>query len=149
MRMDTSTVWDSTANRGDWVLDGASLETGNDVTTALLISLFTDRMTDVDDIIPDGTTDPRGWWGDDLVVGPIGSRLWLLFREKQTKETLQRAYDYIVEAIQWMIDDKVVARFDINVSWVARGQMGAQITAFKQDGAIVPNTFTWAWQGND
>lgn len=149
MRMDTSTVWDSTANRGDWILDGASLGTGNDVTTALLISLFTDRIADVDDIIPDGTTDPRGWWGDDVASGPIGSRLWLLFREKQTKETLQRAYDYIVEAIQWMIDDKVVARFDINVSWVARGQMGAEITAFKQDGAIVPNAFTWAWQGND
>ncbi|MBN9096088.1 phage GP46 family protein [Pandoraea pnomenusa] len=147
--MDTSTVWDSTANRGDWVLDGASLETGNDVTTALLISLFTDRMADVDDIIPDGTSDPRGWWGDDVAAGAIGSRLWLLFREKQTKETLQRAYDYIVEAIQWMIDDKVVARFDINVSWISRGQMGAQVTAFKQDGAIVPNTFTWAWQGND
>ncbi|WP_150721666.1 phage GP46 family protein [Pandoraea capi] len=147
--MDTSTVWDSAANRGDWVLDGASLETGNDVTTALLISLFTDRMADIDDIIPDGTTDPRGWWGDDANAGSIGSRLWLLFREKQTKETLQRAYDYIVEAIQWMIDDKVVARFDINVSWIARGQMGAQITAYKQDGAIVPNTFTWAWQGND
>ncbi len=75
--------------------------------------------------------------------------MWLIFREKQTKETLQRAYDYIVEAIQWMVDDEVVARFDINVSWIKRGQLGAQVTAYKQDGAIVPNTFTWAWQGND
>jgi phage gp46-like protein len=111
------------------------------------VSLFTDRMAAPDDVIPDGSNDPRGWWGDEGETTLIGSRLWLLQRAKQTTETLQRAYDYIAEALQWLIDDNVVARFDITVQWVRESFLGAQIVAYQQDGTSVASAFTWAWQG--
>ncbi|KWR88761.1 phage GP46 family protein [Cupriavidus sp. IDO] len=144
---DTTTVWDVANARGDWQMSGALLATGNDLSTAVLISLFTDRIAEPDDVIPDGSNDPRGWWGDEFSAVKIGSRLWLLTRAKQTQETLQRAYDYIVEALQWMIDDGVVAKFDVLVEWTAAGELGAQVVAYKQDGSTVANAYTWAWQG--
>jgi phage gp46-like protein len=144
---DTTTVWDTANSRGDWVMSGALLQTGNDLQTALLISLFTDRIAAPDDVIPDGTNDPRGWWGDAGETVEIGSRLWLLQRAKQTQETLQRAYDYIVEALQWLIDDGVVAKFDVLVEWTKASELGAQVVAYKQDGSTVASAFTWAWNG--
>ncbi|HBD37518.1 phage GP46 family protein [Cupriavidus sp. UBA2534] len=144
---DTTTIWGTANSRGDWQMSGALLTTGNDLETALLISLFTDRVAEPEDVIPDGSNDPRGWWGDEFGTVKIGSRLWLLDRSKQTQETLQRAYDYIVEALQWMIDDGVVAKFDVYVEWTAAGELGAQVVAYKQDGSTVAKAYSWAWQG--
>ncbi len=143
---DTTISWDAAHSRGDWTMSGPVLTTGNDLRTAILISLFTDRIAAPGDVIPDGGNDPRGWWADDDV--PIGSRLWLLRRAKQTKDTLQRAYDYIAESLQWLIDDKVVARFDIMTQWVRDTFLGAQIIAYKQDGTqLTSGLYTWAWSG--
>jgi phage gp46-like protein len=143
---DATISWDAANNRGDWSMSGPILTTGNDLETAIIISLFSDRMAQPDDVIPDGSNDPRGWWADDTV--PIGSRLWLLRRAKQTKDTLQKAYDYIAEALQWMIDDGVVGRFDISVQWVRAGVLGAQITAYKPSGTLLTTgRYTWAWEG--
>lgn len=142
---DITTAWSPALGRGDWVQLGAQLQSGNDLSTAVLISLFTDRIAHVDDIIPDGTTDPRGWWADDPAY-PIGSRLWLLTRAKQTSETLARAQDYIAEALQWLIDDGVVARFGITVEWTRSGQLGARVTAYRSDGSTTALNFASVWR---
>jgi phage gp46-like protein len=135
---------------GSYVLNtfngGGCLATGDDLQTAIIISLFSDRMAQPGDVIPDGSNDPRGWWADGAV--PIGSRMWLLRRSKQIPETSQLAYTYIAEALQWLIDDGVVAQFDISVQWPSRGVLDAQITAYKQDGTtLMTGLFTWAWNG--
>lgn len=144
---DITTVWVPALSRGDWVLAGADLQSGDDLITAVLISLFTDRIANEDDEIPDGTGDARGWWADAGEKYPIGSRLWLLSREKQTEATRSRANDYIVEALQWLIDDGVVARFDVFVAWVAPSNLGAQIVANRTDGSTVAMNFASVWQG--
>lgn len=144
---DIAISWDAAHARGDWTVTGPDLTTGNDLETAILVSLFTDRMAAPDDVIPDGSGDPRGWWGDQGETHQIGSRLWLLERAKQTTDTLQRAYDYIAEALQWLIDDGVVARFDITVQWVSGGFLGAQVVAYEQSGTTVSSAFKWVWNG--
>lgn len=142
---DTQTRWDPTQGRGDWAMSGPILATGNDLETAILISLFTDRQAARDDEIPDGTTNPRGWWGDLDSDTQIGSRLWLLSRAKQTTETLQRANDYIAEALQWLIDDGVVASFDIVVEWTAASRLGALIVAHKTSGTTTSVAYQSLW----
>lgn len=143
---DATISWDTANSRGDWSMSGPLLTTGDDLQTAIIISIFSDRMAQPGDVIPDGSNDPRGWWADDTV--PIGSRLWLLRRAKQTKETLQKAYDYLAEALQWLIDDGVVGRFDISTQWVRTSVLGAQITAYKPDGTLLTTgRYTWAWEG--
>ncbi len=137
--------WSAADSRGDWViLPDGDLETGDDLATAILFSLFTDRVAGPDDVIPDGSADRRGWWGDEK----IGSRLWLLDRAKQTEETRQRAADYIAEALQWLIDDGVVSRFDTTVVWVRNAMLGVRLVAYRSSGGTSTAAFDWAWKGS-
>jgi len=133
---DIRTVWDAAVARGDWMLSEGALLTGADLSTAMLVSVFTDAMAAPDDVIPDGTGDPRGWWGDQFDPdAPLGSKLWLLEREKQTQTTLNRAYDYLAEALRWLIDDGVVARFDISVALQCSSSSCNQVERFAANDA--------------
>ncbi|MDE1715754.1 phage GP46 family protein [Chromobacterium amazonense] len=143
--MDISTVWVA-GTHGDWAQVGPGLLSGNDIQSAVLLSVFTDREAGPDDVIPDGSGDPRGWCLDDP-ARPIGSRLWLLARAKQTRETANRARDYIAESLQWLIDDGVVAKFDITTQWVAPSTLGAQVVAYNATGTRQALQFKWAWNG--
>ncbi|WP_027813322.1 phage GP46 family protein [Burkholderia cenocepacia] len=142
---DLTLSWDSATNHADWVLAGADLATGNDLASAVLISIFTDREASADDVIPDGSTDRRGWWADEEV--PIGSRMWLLKRAKQSTQTAQRAYDYLAEALQWLIDDGVAGRIEITTQWVRRGTLGARIVVIKNGVVLLDGQYVWVWEG--
>ncbi|HZR87900.1 MAG TPA: phage GP46 family protein [Bradyrhizobium sp.] len=142
---DITTVWQGAF--GDWQMAGAALLAGNDLETAALISLFTDAEAGPDDEIPDGTDDARGWWGDQGETYPIGSKLWLLERSKKTPETLAKAKDYIAAALQWMIDDGVIAGLDILTEWDGLGFLAAQITFHQPNGVKLTRNFSWAWAG--
>lgn len=141
---DIALSWDKT--RADVQLVGKGLRTGDDLITALTVSLFTDRRAADDDELLDGSDDRRGWWGDNAAA-PLGSRLWMLERSKRTQQTLQLARDYIAEALQWLIDDGVVSAFDITVEWLPGSQLSALVTAHRNDGTREANSFTWAWNG--
>lgn len=146
---DTAIAWMRDLASGDWSMAGADLASGSDLETAILISLFSDREANVDDLIPDGTNDPRGWIGDVDQPYKIGSRIWLLVRSKQTQETLRLANDYVAEALQWLIDDGAVARFDISTEWTRRGVLGVGVVAYQQGGATQALNFSWVWKADN
>lgn len=75
---------------------------GDNITTNVIASLFTDRRAQPSDELPDGGTDRRGWWGDTYRKERLGSRLWLLSREKQMQTVLSKAQSYASEALLWM-----------------------------------------------
>lgn len=141
---DISTIWKQT--HGDWQMAGADLGSGGDLATAVLISLFTDRVAIPDDVIPDGSADPRGWWGDDPTT-PIGSRLWLIFRGKRTQDTVSNAQNYAEEALRWMEDDGAIAGFDVYVEWQTPSTLAMRVTLFKNDGTKQTIAFAWVWNG--
>lgn len=142
---DITTVWVTNDGRGDWQITGGVLTQGNDLVTAVLISLFTDRQALDSDRLPDGTTDRRGWIGDLNAASPIGSRLWLLDRSKHTADVLDKAQSYIAEAVQWLIDDGIVAGFEIGVQWASASTLVGVIIAHKPDGNQETINFNWAW----
>lgn len=130
----------------DIAMNGADLLTGNDLQSAILISLFTNRLAEADDPLPDPNGDRQGWWGDDFanVDGDlIGSRLYLLNREKQTNETLVRAKEYVEEALQWLLDDLVVDTLNVNVAYVQQGFLGIQVQCV--DGKGVSSQYSFVW----
>jgi phage gp46-like protein len=96
-------------------------------------------------VIPDGSNDPRGWVGDLGATVPIGSRLWLLSRAKLVPAVAAQAKSLAAQALQWMVDDSVVARFDINTEIVQPNRLNMQVVAYKQDGTRVAMDFTHAW----
>ena len=141
---DFATIWDAAAAQCDFVMAGTQPATGGDLATAILISVFSDRQAETDDTIPDLTGDARGWWGDVDEPVKIGSRMWLLERSKATPDVPLRAKDYLAEALQWLIDDGVVAKFDIETE-LAGEQLHARVTAWRADGSTVAQHFSWVW----
>jgi len=139
---DITTVWNAAMGHGDYAMQGPSLQSGSDLQTAMLLSLFTDRQAESSDETTDG--DRRGWWADDP-NHLLGSRLWLLGREKGPLNIAQRAKDYAAEALQWLIDDGVVAAFEIEPVWVTPNQLDLDVVALKRSGAAVASRFTEVW----
>lgn len=147
---DIRIVWDVAEFQGDWLLAGSVLDESRALATAVAVSLLTDRTADDDDALPFGTSDRRGWWGDfeaGLIHGgtPVGSKLWLLRREKQEPETRARAEQYIREALAWMLADGVVASIDLVVDWFADGALGAEITMHRGGKSSVAVRFESLW----
>lgn len=140
--------WDNNNATGDWSLATGDLQTGQDLETACLVSLFTDKQATPDFVPTDGSSDRRGWWADPYLDQPLGSNLWQLERAKKTRDTLALARRYALDALGWLVDDGLAQQVDCNTSWV--GGVGATLLAIavaivKPDGSISRFTFGWAW----
>jgi phage gp46-like protein len=157
---DVRTAWNPPTApwSADWLMDPPGLETDRDLETAVILSLFTDASAHVEDVIPDMTDDRRGWWGNSGPVGDqaappegaMGSRLWLLAREKSTDLTRRRAIQYAAEALGWITADGVAARVDVQARYLDAdgfppGFLGMRIRILRWDGTVYDSRFAWAW----
>ena len=99
-------------------LNGAqvSADMTDSLSRAVVISLFTwQRASQSDEVDNDQR---MGWWGDTFAEekgDKIGSKLWLLLRQKITEETLNRAQEYAYESLKWLIDDGICSDITVNV----------------------------------
>ena len=119
---------------------GAGLVSGSDIETAVLISIFTDAQAGPDDVIPDGTDNPRGWWADPT----LGSKLWLLQRAKRTSGTLLTAIAYLKQALAWLTVDGVAQSVDVTAEWQPGGILAGQIVVTQPGGSLsVPFAYAW------
>ncbi|WP_414832189.1 phage GP46 family protein [Afifella sp. YEN Y35] len=105
---------DETKNRG-------GLRARAQLATAILMLLQTDRRADPSEL-RDGD-DNRGWAGDgfdldaDNSERPLGSKLWLLRRRSVDEvETPRLAEDYAREALDVLIEQRAVARIDVQAT---------------------------------
>lgn len=92
--------WNNALSHGALTITHDGLARDEGLVTLVLISLFTDVRAGADDVIPDGSDDPRGWPGDSFSQYEWGSKLWLLDREKLTEAVRQRVEDYARLAMQ-------------------------------------------------
>ncbi|WP_145578099.1 phage GP46 family protein [Yersinia alsatica] len=144
MTTDIKTVWDVDASLGDWRTGQGGLLDGDDLHTAILLSLFTDRLARADDDI-DGD-DRRGWWGDSGVTSAIGSRLWLLRRQKLTTQVAIKAEDYAREALAWLMEDAVVSVISPRAQIIFPNTL-LLIIAYQQPGKTQSSVkFSWVWE---
>jgi phage gp46-like protein len=137
------------ALQGDWSLSGKDLASGDGLQTAVVISLFSDRLATVDDGVPGD--DLRGWWGDAYPDKPgdlLGSRLWLLSREKQVTAALRHAEAYAKEALQWLVADGVARSVVVTAEIVGSGILGLTITINRSVDPPVKYRFETFWKGN-
>jgi len=76
----------------------------------------------------------------------IGSRLWLLSREKQVQEVLNRAREYAAEALQWLIDDGIAQDVEIEASFDRPGLLALLVTITRPPGDAVEFRFSTTWR---
>lgn len=101
----SATVSDVAISRGDLQMD-AGLQ------TAVIVSLFCDARASDTDTLPHGQTDKRGFWGDDA-NNRVGSKLWLLGREKVLPAVAEKAAQYARDALQWLVDDGIAGGVEV------------------------------------
>lgn len=155
MSNDIRIAWDTTLMEGDFnfLVDSQDLESDEGLETAVIISLFSDRRARADDILPDpNSQNRRGWWGDlispDVEGDQIGSRLWLLNREKTLESVLVKAKEYAEEALQWLIDDGVAAEVVVvaeREKIVGSDRLGISIKIRRVDGNAEAFNFGAQW----
>jgi len=136
-------------HRFDVSLAGPDLATDEGLETAVLVSLFTDRRAEPDDQLPDGSNDLRGWWGDTFADQPndrIGSRLWLLGREKQTASVVERAREYAKEALAWLTADGAAKSVTVEAEIGATGVLALAIEIERPDTSRVNYRYSYAWE---
>ena len=158
-------LWDTYWNESDlgqyvcdWKLAGPTAPNNNyglaadhALNTAILICLFTWRRAEPSDVLPAGT-DPKGWWGDSVDLQeneqPIGSRLWLLLRSTLDANTANLAQDYANEALQTLIDQGAVARFDVVATPdILNSYLVLDVKGYSQDGQLIyDQKFTRLWR---
>ena len=144
IRLVQSSLWPGYDVQSDWrLLDDGTLDERQALATAVIVALGTDALAERDDILPDpDSTDRAGWWGDldasEIWGGwPIGSRLWLLKRDKIEDHgaargaTVTRVDRYIREALQPLVDRRIASTFDVKASRVGRERIDARVVIYR------------------
>lgn len=124
------------------------IATGQDLETAVIISLFTWRRAESQDDVPQGS--PKyGWWGDQLaddIQHKTGSRLWLMLRRKLTRQTINDAVEYMKQSLQWMIKDGVAGSIDVTAERNGLYEMDALIKIYRNGGQPAELRYSELWQ---
>lgn len=146
---DIGIFWTPSLASGDFAVSANDLAQDGGLETAVFLSLFTNRRAADGDVLPDAGNDRKGWWADAVPVvegDQVGSRLWLLARSKETQDVVDRAREYAIEALQWLLDDRVAARVDVTSEIVGKGMLRLTITTTRP--SVDPTTyrFNYAWQ---
>lgn len=155
MPKDIRIVWDANLMKGDFSFNSLlqDLESDEGIESAVVISVFTDRRAEIDDILPDpDNPDLRGWWGDlaspEVEGDQIGSRNWLFSREKTLASVLVRMKQYTEEALSWMIEDGVAVRVDVTterIGPVGSDRLILSVSIYKVDGTKIALKYNAQW----
>ena len=145
---DLRLFWSGEDFAADLLLADGDLATDAGLRSAVIVSLFTDRRARPDDVLPQQGADPRGWWPDALgdPDDQIGSRLWLLSREKQLPTVLAKARDYAMEALAWLVRDGVASSVEVETEISAPGVLGLAVFITRPDGPD-RQRFDFVWKG--
>ncbi len=130
-------------------VQNVDLATESGLRSAVLVSLFTDRRAADDDPLPSSALDLRGWWADawpEMAGDLVGSRLWLLSREKQTAAVLHRAREYSEEALAWLIEDHVATAVAVSAEWIRTGMLRLQVAITLADQTRFKDVFNYQLQ---
>lgn len=114
----------------------------------VLILLFTDKRADDSDILPNGCVDKQGFWGDTLLGSSIGSKLWLLQRERMGNKLIVQAQQYCEESLQPLIDDKIIDSVTVEVkrNETNKNELVFNISIIKLNKGSVGYSYFYNWQ---
>lgn len=139
---DVELAWDGMG--ADASLDQYDLRSENGLRTAVMLSLFADRRAGSDDIVDDD--DKRGWWADMFAARPIGSRLWLLDREKDLPEVVNKAHDYAREALEWLVEDGIAKTVEVDVTSESAEHLEIHVRIKRPNNDLLKMKFQRRWQ---
>ena len=115
------TLTDGLQTQGDWTIDGDSAFENNEIYSAVLMCIFTDRRAPQDLELPGDDDDRRGYHGDFYDVrtergeAELGSLLWLYERAALTDDNIKGMEDAIRDCLLPLESQGLVADYDVTV----------------------------------
>jgi len=148
---DFSFRYDKRKGFADMQIENGDFKLGDDLETATIIALFSDRRaTDsefrnftVGDVRPELN---RGWWGSSFLASQLGSGLWLLYRGKKDNNTLASFETYTKEALQWLIDDSTARAVESETRF-DKATVIHKVSITKADSETINMTYSFVWDG--
>jgi len=145
---DIRTTW--VGHIGAWQIEAGDLASDDGLQTAVIISLFTDALCSADEAASASAATRRGWWGDAYADVPgdlIGSRLWLLAREKRLPKVVERARQYAADALQWLVTDRVADSVEVQAEMVGTDTLALAIAITRRSEPLARYRFEAFWMG--
>lgn len=152
---DAALAFDSVALESDLAIVAGDLAPERDLSTAILLSLFTDRRAPPSLDLA-GERDRRGFWGDAYAEkdgDAFGSLLWTLAREKSLAIVTERAKRYCEEALAWMIADGIAERVNVTVerlpiaaAQTVRPVLAIAVEVVKPPDRLLAFRFRYVWE---
>ncbi|EGU31082.1 phage GP46 family protein [Vibrio scophthalmi] len=133
-------------DHSDIELGSSGIKQDDSWLTLVILMLFTDRRALDDDELPGRTKDRRGWPGDTYFPYPIGSRLWLLHREKIVPRVLFDAKDYAQEALEPLVLEGYARSVFVEVSVWNKDWMRFDIRIVKPDDNTMSYAISQLWE---
>lgn len=143
----------------DWqlLMDG-ELDDTQALATAVCVALGTNSLASLDDRLPDpDSSDRQGWWGDmdtDIwSAWPIGCKVWLESRsalesgDGKYGATQTRLINYVRDALQPFIDNKICTRFEIMSTKVDSQRVDMLVRIYRGPRYAVDLMYQVLWQG--
>lgn len=155
MANDIVLTWDMNLQGCKMIFASNDVVTSQSLLTPVLVSIFTDARAAADDILPDPQDiDRRGSWMDETNIDKpndaIGSRLWLLEREKATDENALRAKMYIEESLKWMLEEGICSllKVETEIQWPSQNTpvLAFSVAIQKPDGTKESYKFEAEWR---
>jgi len=136
LRLKRTQQWDF-----DLDFDGQDLVLGDDMETAVIISLFTwaHRAAEDPDPVPGG--DQMGWWADETLEPSgdfLGGKIWLSQRSKITPDLFLQLEQWGAECLDWMVQDGVGDSVSITMEKSALELNRLDILVQVQKGGRIP-----------
>jgi phage gp46-like protein len=142
----------------DWLLTPmGQIDDTQQLATAVIVALGTDRRANPDDPLPDlRDDDRRGWWGDldaeAIWQGwPIGSRLWLLARSKivdgasRGGSTIAKVETYVREALHPFMNAKIASRITVAAARTGIDRISATAVIYRGPLNVIELRFQGLW----
>lgn len=126
----------------DIAIDNGDIVSDNGLATSVLISLFTDARSPSEKLLPAGEDSLRGWWGDFDSDETTGSLLWLISREKTLPETAERAREYCVAALRWLIEEDIAESYTVEATLVKPFSIQIKIAILRGDA----KRYSYLWE---
>lgn len=148
---DISFKFDKGKNYADIQIEGGDLRLGDDLETAVCLSLFTDRRASSAEILDfqKGIIERqsrRGYWANDFRDIKQGSALWLLSRSKRQELTRSRAEAYASEALQWLKDEGIAKEISVEATLFGASGLDLQVHIIKPSGESLNYKYQFVWE---
>lgn len=128
---DIKLKWDG--SRADLEFGELDVVTDNSLQSAVILSVFTDK----------GHEGQRGCWFDTFEQEEIGSKLWLIEREKKIQDVPAKANDYVRESLTWLISEGVIKTVKVDSFIDEQNRLQIPIWVTKPDGVTTKFDLEW------